>query len=262
MTTSIMKNKFFKLLITPLIAALWIGAWYLGALAIDSSSIFPYPHDTIMALLALLSKVEFYKVVALSLLRVLLGLTLGVVFGIGIAILCHNFSLVKAFFSPAISIIRSTPVASFVVLLWVLLDGDALAVVVAFFMVMPIVWQNTLDGFSSIPRDLIEVTQVYELSIKRRFQVLIIPILSQYIFPAVITSVGLAWKSEIAAEIVAYTKDSIGMYINDAKNFGMYIDGAKYFSPASVVFAWTVVIIVMSLSLEFGVKKLLRRIQK
>ena len=52
------------------------------------------------------------------------------------------------------------------------------------------------------------------------------------------------------------------MYINDAKSFGMYINDAKYFAPAPVVFAWTIVVIAMSLCLEFGVKKLLRRIQK
>ena len=257
-----MKNKFFKLLKTTLIAALWIGAWYLGAFAVDSSSVLPYPHDTVVALVALLGKGEFYKVVAFSLLRVLAGLLLGIFFGVTLAILCHRFSSVKSFFSPVISIIRSTPVASFVVLLWVLLDGSALAVVVAFLMVMPIVWQNTLEGFTSISRELIEVAQVYELSLKRRYEVLIIPVLSKYIFPAVITSVGLAWKSEIAAEIVGYTKDSIGMYINDAKYYGMYINDAKYFPPASVVFAWTIVIIAMSLCLEFLVSNLLRRIQK
>ena len=129
-------------------------------------------------------------------------------------------------------------------------------------MVMPIVWQNTLEGFASIPRELIEVAQVYELSLKRRCEVLIMPVLAKYIFPAVITSVGLAWKSEIAAEIVAYTKDSIGMYINNAKNYGMYITEAEYFPPASVVFAWTIVIIAMSLCLELLVRKLLRRVQK
>ena len=247
-----MKNRFLKLSTVLLIAALWISVWYLAAWFVDNISILPYPHNTAMALFDLLGYGEFYKIVAFTLLRVLLGLILGIVLGVSLALFCHRFSLIKLIFSPAISIIRSTPVASFIVLLWVLLDGGALAVAVAFLMVMPIVWQNTQDGFASIPKELIEVSQVYELPLKRKYEVLIIPVLSQYIFPAVITSVGLAWKSEIAAEIIAYTKDSIGMHINDAKSSLL----------TSTVFAWTLVIIVISLCLECLIKKLLGRINK
>ena len=78
------------------------------------------------------------------------------------------------------------------------------------------------------------------------------PVISSYIFPAIITSVGLAWKSEIAAEIIAYTKNSIGMHINDAKTFLM----------TPTVFAWTAVITIMSILLEIVIRKLLRGIKR
>jgi len=252
MTASTMKSKFKNAAITLLIAALWIGVWHLASFLIDNSLFLPSPQDTASALLELLGDAEFYKVLLFTLLRVLLGLILGIALGIVLAIVCHRFSIVKRIFSPLISVIRSTPVASFIVLLWIMLDGSTLSIFVAFLMVMPIVWQNTLDGFGSIPKELIEVAQVYELPLRRRYEVLIMPVLSRYIFPAVITSVGLAWKSEIAAEIIAYTKDSIGMYINDAKSYLM----------TSEVFAWTLVIVVMSLLLEWAMKALLGRISK
>jgi NitT/TauT family transport system permease protein len=118
-------------------------------------------------------------------------------------------------------------------------------------MVMPIVWQNTLDGFASVPKELIEVADLFDLPFRRRFKVLVFPVLSSYIFPAVITSVGLAWKSEIAAEIIAYTRSSIGMYINDAKSLMM----------TPTVFAWTAVIVIMSIALESVTKKALRRLK-
>ena len=60
---------------------------------------------------------------------------------------------------------------------------------------------------------------------------------------------GLAWKAEIAAEIIAYTKKSIGQGINDA----------KYNMDTPTVFAWTLLIILFSILLELGTKKLLRR---
>ena len=244
-----MKNKLGKITLAIFVALLWISVWYITALLINKPLILPNPYETAIALFELLGKGEFYKVVFFTMLRVLLGLILGIVTGISLALICHKFSAIKLIFSPLISVIRSTPVASYIVLLWVMLDGGLLSIVVAFLMVMPVVWQNTLDGFSSIPKELLEVADVYEISPRRRYEILVMPVLFNYIFPAIITSVGLAWKSEVAAEIIAYTKDSIGMHINDAK--------LSWNIPT--VFAWTAIIIVMSIFLEALTNRLLRR---
>lgn len=248
-----MKNKLLKnIVIALLVAAFWIGIWYLAALLVGSVLLLPSPHEALFALFELLGTLEFYKVVLFTLMRVLLGLVLGIVAGVALAVLCHIFEPLRKLINPAISVIRATPVASFIVLLWILVSGNALTVIVAFLMVMPIVWQNTLDGFNSIPKELVEVANIYELSLRRKFAVLMLPVLSNYIFPAIITSVGLAWKSEIAAEIIAYTKSSIGMHINDAKTFML----------TPTVFAWTAVIVIMSILLEILTRKLLRSVEK
>ena len=248
-----MKNNFAKKFGASVSVLLfWIGVWYLASFLVDSVLLLPTPHDTLFALLELLCTQEFYNAVLSTLLRVALGLFFGIAAGVILAFLSYKFVFLKNVLSPAISVIRATPVASFIVLLWVLLSGNTLTVLVAFLMVMPIIWQNTLDGFSSVPTELIEVADVFEFSFKRRFKVLILPVISNYIFPALITSVGLAWKSEIAAEIIAYTKNSIGMYINDAKTFLM----------TPTVFAWTAIIVIMSILLEIAIRALLRRIKR
>jgi NitT/TauT family transport system permease protein len=90
------------------------------------------------------------------------------------------------------------------------------------------------------------------LDTKYRFYVLYFPNLKKYLIPSVITSVGLAWKSEIAAEIIAYTRNSIGQLINDG----------KYNLDTPVVFAWTFIVIFFSILFESLIKSLLRRIEK
>ena len=74
----------------------------------------------------------------------------------------------------------------------------------------------------------------------------------KYLIPGIITASGLCWKAEIAAEIIAYTKRSIGQGINDA----------KYNLDTPTVFAWTLVIILLSVALEKGASMLLRRVNK
>jgi NitT/TauT family transport system permease protein len=218
---------------------------------INKEYLLPDIPATFKALLEIVKDASFYRSVIFSCLRVIAGLSLGSAFGILLAILCNKFSILHTLFSPIITIIKSTPVASFIVLLWVLMSGDALTVFIGFLMVMPIIWQNLLDGYSAIDKNLIEVAEVYEFSYSKKLKLLIFPTLKKYLIPALITASGLAWKAGIAAEIIAYTKNSIGQGINDA----------KYNMETATVFAWTLVVIVLSIALEKTTKYFLRRVK-
>ena len=118
-------------------------------------------------------------------------------------------------------------------------------------MVMPIIYQNLLEGYDSIDKNLLELTFVFKFSRIKRFRLLTLPTLLSYFSPAVITSIGLAFKSQIAAEIIAYTNHSIGQYIYDA-NFAL---------DTPTVFAWAFVIVCFSIGLEVVCRKMLGRVK-
>ena len=248
-----MANKAFKrTLVGFSVFAFWIGVWYLLALIVDNLFLLPTPYSTLIALFNLMKKATFYKVILYTLLRVVTGVILGVVFGVLFAFLSYKLTFVRKIFSPLVSIIKATPVVTFITLLWISMSGNALTVFIAFLMVVPIVWQNLLNGFDAIPRELSEVCDVFEVSNLNRLKLLILPILLNYFFPALVTSIGLAWKAEIATEIIAYTRNSIGQHISDA----------RYFLLTDEVFAWVAVIVSFSICLEILTKKILRRLKK
>ena len=244
-----MKNKIPKIIRVTIALFFWLLVWHISSIIIDNSFLFPGLNDTAKALYALITDVTFYKAVGLSFLRVSVGLVLGCVIGLVLGIVCKKAFIVNDLISPIITFIRSTPVASFIVVLWVLMSGDALSIFIGFLMVMPIIWQSTCDGLDAIDPLLSEVADIFEFSRKKRFKLLVLPTLKNYLAPGIISACGLAWKAEIAAEIIAYTKHSIGQGINDA----------KYSLDTATVFAWTVVIVVFSIILEKGTKYLLRR---
>ena len=246
MKAFIMENKIIKIL-SPLV--FWLTVWIIVSRSIGNAFLFPSVSDTLNSLIVLFSQSFFYKSIIFSSIRVILGLLMGGLFGIVLALICNKISLLNFILSPMITIIRSTPVASFIVVLWVLMSGDALSVFIGFLMVMPIIWQSTINGLSAIDESLLEVTKVFRFSKLKKFKLLTVPTLKKYLVPAFISSVGLAWKAEIAAEIIAYTKNSIGQGINDA----------KYNMDTSTVFAWTLVVIIFSILLEAITKVLLRR---
>lgn len=248
-----MKNKLRSIvlkLILPLI--FWLGIWQIIAMIIGNGFLFPDIQSTLSALVKLLGSTDFYTAILLSAARVMTGLLLGIAAGIALALLCSKFVVCRALFTPILRIIKSTPVASFIVVLWVMMSGDALSIFIGFLMVMPIIYQNLTDGLYAIDNQLSEVAEIFEFSPKKRFMLLTFPTLKKYLVPAVITASGLGWKAEIAAEIIAYTKHSIGQGINDA----------KYNMDTPTVFAWTAVIILLSVALESGARYLLRRAEK
>ncbi len=227
----------------------WLLIWQALAIIIDRPFLVPTIPETFTALINILIGKRFFKVILFSLLRIITGLFLGIAVGIILSFVSYKIEAVNLLLIPLISVIKSTPVATFIVILWIMLSANALTVVVAFLMVMPIIWQNLMDGYKSIDKDLSEVCDVFEFSFLKRMRVLIFPALMKYLIPGIITATGLAWKAEIAAEIIAYTKNSIGQEINDA----------KYFYETPTVFAWTFVIMVMSITLEKLAKYLLGR---
>lgn len=247
-----MKSNIKRILYFILPIIFWISVWEISSIIINKEYFLPSVQNTFISLFKILSTSSFYKVVFFSILRVLSGLSLGIILAIFLAFLSCKFECIKAIVSPLISIMKSTPVATLIIVLWILLSGDTLPIVIALLMVMPIIWQNLIDGYETIDKNLWEVCDVFEFSLFKKFKYLIFPTLIKYFIPSVITAVGLAWKSEIATEIIAYTNNSIGKFINDA----------NYNFDSASVFAWTIIIIVLSLSLEFGAKKLLRRFNK
>ena len=248
-----MRNKLLtKIGWGALVTAFWLLLWQGLSLLVSNAYFLPSPIETFLALVRLLSESEFYLVVLFSFIRVILGLLLGITVGIVLAVLCHHIPIARKFLTPIISVIKAMPVATFIIILWITLRGSALSIFIGFLMVMPIIFQNVLDGYDSIDKDLYEVTVIYEFSAFKRFKLLTFPTLFSYFSPALITSIGLAFKSQIAAEIIAYTNKSIGQYIFDA----------KYNLNTDTVFAWAIVIVLFSILLESVTKSLLRRVKK
>ena len=116
-------------------------------------------------------------------------------------------------------------------------------------MVMPIIWQSTADGLSSVDGELIEVSRVYCFSFAKSLRYLYLPALMKAVLPALISSSGLAWKAGIAAEIITIARGSIGGEISNAKNA---FEGAE-------MFAWTLTVILLSIAIEIILKRLIRR---
>ena len=118
-------------------------------------------------------------------------------------------------------------------------------------MVSPIIWQSTYDSLRVKNKELAEVADLFGLKGRKRIKILILPTVIKYLLPAIVTSSGLAWKSGVAAEIITYTKNSIGFEISNSKNA---LEGAQ-------MLAWTITVILLNVAIEYLIRIIIRRLQ-
>ena len=239
------RAKFLKIIISTITI---LAIWEALAFVVNDSYFLPDVIETFGALVKIVLDGSFFKVVFTAFYRVFSGLFLGVLLGISVAFLCFKFDLINTVLAPIISIMKATPVACIIVLLWTRLNYTEIAIFVVVLMVLPIVWQNVYEGFKSIDKNLTEVADTFELTRLKRLTALVIPSVLSYLLPAIVTSVGLAWKAEVAAEIM--TNSNMGRLIYDFKTVS--------YDTASI-FAWTVVIVVLSIVFESITKRVFGR---
>lgn len=241
--------KLLKRICRPLlIAAFWLGVWDLSAFLYDKPLIFPPPLAVCRRLLELMGTKEFYLVTLHSLGNILLGILIAVLIGSVLAVLTAHLSFLRALILPLITVIKATPVASFIILMWLLIGASNLPTFITMLIVIPVIWTNLDEGFRRIDPKLREMTLVYGMSPLRRLTALTLPSLRPYFTSACRTSLGLAWKAGVAAEVIATPLRSIGTEITNAKTYIEYED----------LFAWTLTVILLSLVMELLFTRLLR----
>lgn len=108
------------------------------------------------------------------------------------------------------------------------------------FVVFPNIYLNTLEGLKSADAELIEMAEVFRLPFATRFFYIYRPALKPFLLSAFQLSLGMSWKSGVAAEVIGTPLHSIGGALYLAK---IYLDTAD-------LFAWTAVIIVLSVLFE------------
>lgn len=238
MTSTTLKAK--RVLTSILVAAVWVGVWQVLASLVDTDLLLPGPLDTFARLGQLAATADFWSIIAASMARILIGWLIGVFIGAALAALTAMSHAVSAFFSPAMSVIKATPVASFVMLAFVWIRGENLPVFCTVLMVLPLAWANIHEGLLSADRDLIEMARAFKLDRATIFRTIRLPALLPHLFGAIRVSLGFAWKAGVAAEVISHVGRSIGGELYDAKLYLETID----------TFAWTAVIILLSVLLE------------
>lgn len=239
MIRSIIKNKTVT---TALAVLFWLGVWQAASNWLNSSLLLVSPIQTVKTLFSLLGESAFWSSVLFSFSRIALGFAAGAAAGVILSAMACAFAPVRVLLSPFFSVVKSTPVASFIILALVWLNAKSLPVFISFLMVLPIVYTSCLEGLLSADVQMLEMARVYRLSFWKKVRAVYLPAAAPFFASACKLGLGLAWKSGIAAEVIALPVGSIGERLYEA----------KIFLATDELFAWTTVIIIVSVLFEKG----------
>lgn len=232
-----------------LILVFWFVVWELLDRIADNRLILAGPIRTAQAMVDQFLEPDFWIIVGASFGRITIGFLLSFFVGFGLALMAHRHRLFREFVDPIISLLRTLPVASFIILLLIWVGNQALTVFLAFFIVLPLIYTNMISGFESVDPQMLEMARVYGLSRWRTFLYIYRPAFMPFLMSSTKISLGMTWKSGIMAEVMATPLPSIGREMNTARTFLNTPD----------LLAWTVVVMICSWLFEQVFMWILRR---
>ena len=233
-------NKIKNRIKKAAILLFWLTVWSLLALAVNNKILLVTPFQTLKELLSLFRSGAFYFAVARSLLRICTGFFAGFAAAVILAACSNRFHWLEELLSPVMGLFKAVPVASFVVLFLIWWGASFLAVAICFLVVLPNIYIGALEGLKNVDKDLVEMAEVFRLSLRNRFFYIYRPALKPFLYSSMKVALGMSWKSGVAAEVIGTPDFSIGEQI--------YL--SKLYLNTSGVFAWTAVVIVLSFFLE------------
>lgn len=232
-----------------LAAAFWLLLWQLCAFFIHSDILIASPLVTLQTLCRLAVTASFWLTACTSLLRIFSGFLLGTVLAALLAWGSSRLSGLRILLSPLVTVIRTVPVASFIILALLWVSGRQLSTLISFLMVFPVVYTGTLSGFDSADPQLLEMSSLFRFSVWKRLYTIDIPAALPSFTASCRTAVGLAFKSGVAAEVIGLPEGTIGEQLYEA----------KIFISTGELFAWTVVLVLLALLCEKLIVFLLKR---
>lgn len=232
---------------------LWIIIWHFLSLHIDKEVFLPAPGKVFNVLVNDLLPSETFRLsIILSLKNIGLGFLIGLVIGLILAILASINYLIEIFLWLPIKIFKTVPVASFVILSLLWIDSKDLAIFIPAMVVIPTIYINTLTGIKETNSKLLDMAKIFNIPFLKRIYGIYVPSTLPYFLSASSLAVGMAWKSGVAAEVIGLAKNTIGNELYKSK---------LYFLTAEL-FAWTIVIVLLSIICEQLIKTAIKLFDK
>lgn len=225
----------------PLIAfAVILAVWAIAAAAMGNTVLLPYPGEVIKRFFTLHGESGFWQALGMTTGRILETFAISLAISLAAALAGALWKPFDRIMAPVNTVLRAAPTMAVILLAMLWIEYEQAPVLIGFLVAYPVMYTAFHSAFTGIPKELTEMAKVYDVPVKDRITGIYLPMTMPAVFDTSRTAVSLTVKVVIAAEVLAYVRESMGLQMLAAN---------REFDVAALM-AWTVLAIVLSFVLE------------
>ena len=220
--------------------------WQLIASYMDQPALIPSVPDLLKTLFQLFGTGAFYQNIFATILRGISGILVSLVTALSSAFLFARYGLLYELFRPLLTVMRSVPVISFILLSLIFLDPESIPLMIAFLTMFPLLTENLTKGILNLRPGLSFMADQFKINRRNKLIQVIYPQLKPFLFSGLASAVGFGWRAIIMGEVLSQCAFGIGGEMKRAQNF----------IAVPELVAWTIVAVLISFLFDKKISKL------
>lgn len=225
-----------KKIIPYLSVLILLIGWELLALLVNQPELIPTTTDLLRALYGLLKMPGFYSSVLATLGRGLVGISISLVVAAGLATVFVRVRWSYELFRPILTIMRSVPVISFILLALIFLHTESIPLIIGFLTMFPLLTENLTKGIGGMDPQLSVMATQFKIGGWNRLWHIVYPQLKPFLYSGLASAAGFGWRAIIMGEVLSQCRWGVGSEMKRAQNF----------IEVPELIAWTLVAILIS----------------
>ncbi len=234
------ESKKRKTIYTVAGALLLILLWQLLSVLGGTGFLLPSPYRVLKTIFKLLALGESWLTVARSTSGIVISILVATSAAILLAWSAAHCERLRFLMVPVVQVMKVVPIVSFILIAMFFMGTRILTSFIAGLVVFPMIYNHLLSAFLNVDEGLLEMARTFSMKKRDVVRYIIIPQSREEFLAASSVAIGMAWKAGVAAEVLAFSKDTIGRRIYDAK---LYLDMER-------LLAWTVVLVAAAFVVE------------
>ena len=214
--------------------------------------ILPNPLKVIEKTAKTLISANFYKAFIGTMLRVLIGFVVSLIFAVAFSVLAYLSNPFSKLFSVIVAMLRSLPVLAVLLIVLTFVNRSFAPVLVCFLSLFPLLYTAFLTALKGVSNELKEMCYLYKVPVKKQVKHLYIPKILPKILLDGAGAISFGIKLTVSAEILANVYGSVGGFMKEAS---LYLLTAE-------LFAITFIVCLIGILVEFIGKILSEKAEK
>ncbi len=172
--------------------------------------ILPSPSRVLKAAVELFPTRRFLQALAATFGRGMLSFAISLPAGVVVGLASGLSPAFRAVVSPALTVIRATPVLALILILLIWLPSWAVPVFAAVLMAFPVIVSDVQQGVLSVDSGLLEMARLFRLRRRDLVWSVYAPSVAPYLESSAYATLGLVWKVVVAGEVLSQPAKALG----------------------------------------------------